>query len=124
MDKNTNSRHESSSLLKQITLKESSTDEHSLSKEDNDSRQSNYPEKKQEFAVPIVPSSRRRKSRNPNKVVAKTQDRNETENIGEKETCNFPLEDSESRQGRKRNGSDGETDAQLEQNMEAPENVS
>lgn len=124
MDKNTNSRHESSSLLKQITLKESSTDEHSLSKEDNDSHQSNSPEKNQEFAVPIVPSSRRRKSRNPNKVVAKTQDRNETENIGEKETCNITPEDSESRQGRKRNGSDGETGAQLEQNMEAPENVS
>lgn len=124
MDKNTNSRHESSSLLKQITLKESSTEERSVSREDNDSRQSNSPEKKQEFAVPIAPSSQRRKSRNPKKVVAKTQDRNETENIGEKETCNIPPEDSESRQGRKRNGSDRETDAQLEQNMEAPENVS
>lgn len=124
MDKNTNSRHESSSLQKQITLKESSTEEHSVSREDNDNCQSNSPEKKQEFAVPIAPSSHRRKSRNPNKVVAKTQDRNKTENIGEKETCNIPLEDSESRQGRKRNGSDGETHVQLEQNMEAPENVS
>ena len=117
MDKNTDSRHESSALLKQITLKESSTEEH-------DNHPSNSPEKKQEFAVPIAPSSQGRKSRKPKKVVVKTQDRNETVNVGEKESCNMPPEDSESRQGRKRNGSDGERDAQQEQNMEAPENVS
>ena len=124
VDKNTDSRHESSALSECAILKESSAEELSVSKEDNDNHPSNSAEKKQEFAVPITPSSQKRKKRKPQTVFVKTGDRNETVNIGEKEACDKPLEYSESQQGRKRNVSEGETDVQQEQNMEAQDNVS
>ena len=123
VDKNTDSRHESSTLLQQVRLKESSAEECSFSQEDNGNHPSNSAEKKQEFAVPVTPSSQKRTNRKPKKVV-KTEDRNETVNIGENKTCNMPPEHSESRQGKKRNVLDGETDTQQEQNMEVQENVS
>jgi len=124
VDKNTDSRHESSALSECAILKESAAEELSVSKEDNDNHPSNSTEKKQEFAVPITPSSQKRKKRKPQTVFVKTEDRNETVNIGEKEACDMPLEYSESQQGRKRNVSEGETDVQQEQNMEAQDNVS
>lgn len=123
MDKNTDSRHESSALLEQVKQKKSSAEEQSVSREDRDNSPSNFPEEKQEFAVPITPSSHRRKNRKPNKVDVKTQDKNETVNIEKKESYVL-AEDNESQQGRKRNVSDGETDAQQVQDMEAQENVS
>ena len=123
VDKNTDSRHESSTLLQQVRLKESSAEECSFSQEDNGNHPSNSAEKKQEFAVPVTPSSQKRTNRKPKKVV-KTEDRNETVNIGENKTCNMPPEYSESRQGKKRNVLDGEADTQQDQNMEAQENVS
>ena len=124
MDKNTDSRHESSGSFEHARLKESSAEEHTVSREDNDNHPSNSAEKKQEFAVPITPYSPKRKNRKPQKVVVKTDDSNETANLEGNETCNMPLECRESQQGRKRNVSDAETDAQQEQNMEAQKNVS
>lgn len=123
VDKNTDSRHESSALLQQVILKESSAEERSVSKENKDKHPSNSAEKKQEFAVPVTPSSQNRTNRKPKKVV-KTEDRNETVKIEENETCNMPPEYGESQQGRKRNVSEGETDIQQEQNIAGQENVS
>lgn len=116
VDKNTDSRHESSALLQQVILKESSAEERSVSKENKDKHPSNSAEKKQEFAVPVTPSSQNRTNR--------TDDRNETVKIEENETCNMPPEYGESQQGRKRNVSEGETDTQQEQNIAGQENVS
>lgn len=116
VDKNTDSRHESSALLQQVILKESSAEERSVSKENKDKHPSNSAEKKQEFAVPVTPSSQNRTNR--------TDDRNETVKIEENETCNMLLEYGESQQGRKRNVSEGETDTQQEQNIAGQENVS
>ena len=123
VDKNSDSRHESSALLQQVRLKESSAKECPVSMEDTDNHPSNSAEKNQEFAVPVTPSSQKRTNRKPKKFV-KTEDRNETVNIEENKTCNIPPEYSESQQGRKRNVSDGETDTQQEQNVEAQDNVS
>jgi len=123
-DKNTDSRHESSALSEHAILKESSAEEHSVSKEVSKSHLLNSAEKKQGFAVPITPSSQKGKNRKPQTAVVKTEDRNETVNMRETETCNMPLEYNESQQGRKRNVSEGEMDAQQQQNMEAQDNVS
>ena len=116
-DKNTDSRHESSALLQQVRLKEGSTAVCSVSRGDKDDHPPNSAEKKQEFAVPVTPSSQKRTNRKP-KTVAKTEDGNETVNIDENKTCDMPPDYSERQQGRKRIVSDGETDTRQEQNME------
>lgn len=119
---NTDSRHESPASLEQVKSEKSSTEEHSVSKEDKDDISTNSPEKKrkkEEFAVPIIPSLHRRKNRKSNK-----DDENETKNIEKTETLNKPPADSECQLGRKRTGSDGETDVQQDQNVETEENVS
>ena len=82
VDKNTDSRHESSALLQQVILKESSAEERLVSKENKGNHPSNSAEKKQEFAVPVTPSSQNRTNRKAKKVV-KTEDRNETVQIKE-----------------------------------------
>ena len=123
VDKNTDSRHESSALLQQVRLKEGSTAVRSVSRGDKDNHPSNSAEKKQEFAVPVTPSSQKRTNRKP-KTVAKTEDGNETVNIEENKTCDVSPEYCEHQQGRKRNVSDGETDTRQEQNMEGQGNVS
>lgn len=118
MDKNTDSRHEPPASLEQVKPAKSSAEEHSVSKEDKDDISTISPEKKEEFAVPIIPSLHRRKNKKPNKV-----DKKETVIIEKTETLK-PPEDNESQPGKKRTGSDGETDIHQEQNKETEENVS
>ena len=127
VDKKTDSRHESSAALEGEKPTTDSSEGHSVSKEIpkeiSDNNPTNSPEKKEEFAVPITPSLHRRKNRKPQKVFVASPDNNETVNV-EKTEMSDQSADNDSQSGRKRIGSDGVTDVQIEQNKETEENVS
>lgn len=123
VDKDTDSRHESPTMLDEVKMDKSAKEECSAPAENRDKNSTNLSQRKEEFAVPVALSLPRRKLTVQNKIpvegllVAK-----ETES--KEQTENFELEDNESQLRRKRVKPDLAVDAQQELNEKTEENVS
>ena len=109
VDQDTDSRHHPAAVL-----------ETPVKVDDSDTNHENLSERKQEFAVPVLPTLPKRKNKTPSKTLVEEPSREkETESCENTETSE-QLE-NESQAGRKRFGSE---DIEQEENDKTEENVS
>lgn len=109
MDQDTDSRHQSAAVL-----------ETPVKVDNSDTNHANLPERKPEFAVPVLPTLPKRKNKTPSKTLVEEPSRDKETESSENTETSEQLE-NKNQSGRKRVGSE---DIEKEEKDKTEENVS